>query len=151
MFSSSVMLKMLPWGIAAVMALAAAACLHLYQSERDAFVAYRAEVTAIGKAQEAQIKKEKEQAEYNLKQVRKDYEDRVPDIRRDAVAAYRLRNPQPRSCTMPGDGTSQPVDDGAVKELLAPDPEFIRNAAEDAAKLSAFQDYCKRNNCPIEE
>lgn len=82
MFSSSVMLKMLPWGIAAVMALAAAACLHLYQSERDAFVAYRAEVTAIGKAQEAQIKKEKEQAEYNLKQVRKDYEDRVPDIRR---------------------------------------------------------------------
>lgn len=89
-------LKMLPWGIAAVMALAAAACLHLYQSERDAFVAYRAEVTAIGKAQEAQIKKEKEQAEDNLKQVRKDYEDRVPDIRRDAVAAYRMRNPSQR-------------------------------------------------------
>lgn len=152
MFSSSVMLKMLPWGIAAVMALAAAACLHLYQSERDAFVAYRAEVTAIGKAQEAQIKKEKEQAEYNLKQVRKDYEAKLPAIRAGAVRTYCLR--QPTLCqpaTASADASGQQVDDGAKPELMAPDPEFIRNAAEDAAKLSAFQDYCKRNNCPIEE
>ena len=144
-------LKMLPWGIAAVMAIAAAACLHLYQSERDAFVAYRAEVTAVGKAQEAQIKKEKEQAEANLQQVRKDYEDRVPDIRRDAVAAYRLRNPQSRSCPMPGDGTSQPVDDGTKQELVSVDADFIQECATDAAKLGAFQDYCKRNNCPVKD
>lgn len=144
-------LKMLPWGIAALMAIAAATCLHLYQSERDAFVAYRAEVTAIGKAQEAQIKKEKEQAEANLQQVRKDYEDRVPDIRRDAVAAYRMRNPQSRSCPMPGGGTSQPVDDGAKQELVSVDADFIQECATDTAKLGAFQDYCKRNNCPIKE
>ena len=144
-------IKAMPWGIAAVMALAAAACLHLYQSERDAFVAYRAEVTAIGKAQEAQVEKERKQAEENLKQVRKDYEARIPDIRRDAVAAYRMRNPQSRSCPMPGGGTSQPVDDGTKQELVSVDADFIQECATDAAKLGAFQDYCKRNNCPVRD
>lgn len=144
-------LKMLPWGIAALMAIAAATCLHLYQSERDAFITYRAEVTAIGKAQEAQTKKEKEQAEANLQQVRKDYEDRVPDIRRDAVAAYRMRNQQSRSCPMPGGGTSQPMDDGTEQPGIFVDPAFIEDVAEAVSKLKAFQDKCKRDNCPIKE
>ena len=142
-------LKLLPWIIAAAMALAAATCLHLYQSERDAFVAYRAEVTAIGKAQEEQVRKQEAQAAENLKQVRKDYEDKIPSIRRDAVTAYRLRNPQSGSCAMPGNSASQQVDDGASKEPVA--DEFVRACAEDAAKVTAWQDYCKRNNCPEED
>ena len=141
-------LKMLPWGIAALMAIAAATCLHLYQSERDSFVAYRAEVTAIGKAQEAQIEKERQQAEENLKQGRQDYENKIPVIRRDAVASYRMRYPQSSRCEMPGNAAGQQVDDGTAAKCVA--DEFIADAADDAAKVTAWQDWCKRNNCPVE-
>ena len=142
-------IKALPWAIAALMAFAAAFCLHLYQSERDAFVAFRAEVRAIGEAQQAQVEKDKKQAEENLKQVRRDYEDRIPDIRDAAVRNYRMRYPNTCSGALPGNAASVQVDDGAGKEPVA--DEFVRACAEDAAKLTAFQDYCKRNNCPVEE
>ena len=142
-------IKALPWAIAALMAFAAAFCLHLYQSERDAFTTYRAKVVAIAEAQQAQVEKDKKQAEENLRQVRKDYEDRIPDIRDAAVRAYRLRYPNAGRCPMPGTSTSVQVDDGAKQEPVA--DEFVRACAEDAAKVTAFQDYCKRNNCPVEE
>lgn len=142
-------IKALPWAIAALMAFAAAFCLHLYQSERDAFATYRAKVVAIAEAQQAQVEKDKKQAEENLRQVRKDYEDRIPDIRDAAVRAYRLRYPNAGRCPMPGTSTSVQVDDGAKQEPVA--DEFIQSCAEDAAKVTAFQDYCKRNNCPVEE
>ena len=142
-------IKALPWAIAALMAFAAAFCLHLYQSERDAFTTYRAKVEAIAEAQQAQIEKDKQQAEENLRQVRKDYEDRIPDIRDAAVRAYRLRYPNTCSGAVPGNAASVQVDDGAGKEPVA--DEFVRACAEDAAKVTAFQDYCKRNNCPVEE
>ena len=142
-------IKALPWAIAALMAFAAAFCLHLYQSERDAFVAFRAEVRAIGEAQQAQVEKDKKQAEENLRQVRKDYEEKLPAIRDAAVRAYRLRYPYAGGCPVPGNAASVQVDDGAGKEPVA--DEFVRACAEDAAKVTAFQDYCKRNNCPVEE
>ena len=143
-------IKALPWGIAALMAFAAAFCLHLYQSERDAFVAFSAEVKAIGEAQQAQVEKDKQQAEENLRQVRKDYEDRIPDIRDAAVRNYRLRYPNTCSGALPGNAASVQVDDGTSQKCVA-DEQFILDAAEDAAKLGAFQDYCKRNNCPIKD
>ncbi len=142
-------IKALPWAIAALMAFAAAFCLHLYQSERDAFVAFRAEVRAIGEAQQAQVEKDKKQAEENLSQVRKDYEDKLPAIRDAAVRNYRLRYPYTCGGPVPGASASQQVDDGAKQEPVA--DEFVRACAEDAAKVTAFQDYCKRNNCPVEE
>lgn len=141
--------KALPWLIAALMAGLAAACLHLYQSERDALVAFRAEVKAIGEAQQAQVEKDKQQAEENLRQVRKDYEDRIPAIRDAAVRTYRMRYPDAGSCPVPGNAAGQQVDDGAGKEPVA--DEFVRACAEDAAKVTAWQDYCKRNNCPVED
>ena len=143
-------IKALPWGIAALMAFAAAFCLHLYQSERDAFTTHRAKVEAIAEAQQAQIEKDKQQAEENLKQVRKYYEDRIPDIRYAAVRNYRLRYPNTCSCALPGNAASIQVDDGASQKCVA-DEQFIRDAAEDAVKVGAFQDWCKRNNCPIKE
>lgn len=146
---STLWIKALPWAIAALMAFAAAFCLHLYQSERDAFTTHRAKVTAIAEAQQAQIEKDKKQAEENLKQVRRDYEDRIPGIRDTAVRNYRMRNPYTCSSAVPGNAASQQVDDGAGKEPVA--DEFVRACAEDSAKVGAFQDYCKRNNCPIKD
>ena len=142
-------IKALPWAIAALMAFAAAFCLHLYQSERDAFTTYRAKVAAIAEAQQAQVEKDKKQAEENLSQVRKDYEDKLSAIRDAAVRNYRLRYPNTCSGAVPGTSTSVQVDDGAKQEPVA--DEFIQSCAEDAAKVTAFQDYCKRNNCPVEE
>ena len=143
-------IKALPWAIAALMAFAAAFCLHLYQSERDAFTTHRAKVAAIAEAQQAQVESDKQQAEENLKQVRKDYEDRIPDIRDAAVRNYRLRYQNTCSGALPGNAASLQVDDGVSQKCVA-DEQFILDAAEDAAKLGAFQDYCKRNNCPIKD
>ena len=142
-------IKALPWGVAALMAFAAAFCLRLYQSERDAFTTYRAKVAAIAEAQQAQIERDKQQAEQNLRQVRKDYEDRIPDIRDAAVRAYRLRYPNTCSGAVPGTSTSVQVDDGASPQCVL-DDQFIRDAAEDAAKVEAWREYCFRNKCPVE-
>lgn len=149
MISSATFFKALPWGLAALMTGLAYVMLNLYMDERDAFVAYRAEAQGIAKAQEEIIAAQKKQAEENLNQVRQDYEAKLPVIRRDAVAAYKLRYPNADSCPVPGNGTGQPVDDGAGKECMA--TEFIADAADTEAKLASFQDYCKRNNCPIKD
>ena len=151
MISTTAFLKALPWGLAAVMTGITYVMLNLYMHERDAYVAYQAEVKRIAAAKEAQVAAQKAQAEADLKQVRKDYEAKVPAIRRDAVAAYKLRHTDYGTYPLPGNAACQRVDDGTQSQQLAPDPDFIRACAEDVAKLSAFQDYCKRNHCPVKE
>jgi len=145
-------LKALPWLIAALMALVAAGAVHLYMGERDELTAFRATVKQANDDQLKVLIELGDQRETNLKETRKEYEDKIPAIRDGAVRAYCLRNPalcQPAArCE---DGPSYPVDDGVKQEPVACEREFIRNSAEDAAKVGAWIDYCKRNNCPIED
>lgn len=147
--TSDLLVKAIPWGIAAVMAGAAYFCLDLYQHEHDEFVAFKARIDQAGKDQREALGKLVEQREETLKQARKDYEERIPAIRDAAVNAYRLRFPNASSCPVSGNAPGVKVDDGASPKCVA--DEFIRDAAEDAAKVTAWQDYCKRNNCPIKE
>lgn len=149
---TTLILKALPWLVAALACFAAWFAIGRYLDLRDLHTAFVAQTEQAAKDAQAMIEAERKRGDDNLIQVRKDYEAKLPAIRAGAVRTYCLR--QPTLCqpaTASADASSQQVDDGAKPELMAPDPEFIRNAAEDAAKLSAFQDYCKRNNCPIEE
>lgn len=141
-------LKMAPWGIAALMALIAGVCLHLYQAERDAHVAYKATIAQAIADQQAALKAEANRMEANLKQVRQDYEDKIETIRSNAVALYRMRQPAGQSGAMPAATGGKQMDDGTAAKCVA--DEFVADAADDAAKVSAWQDWCKRNNCPIE-
>jgi len=50
---------------------------------------------------------------------------------------------------VPGNAAGQPVDDGTGKECI-PDPAFIADAAEDAARVEAWRAWCTLNKCSIE-
>lgn len=147
----------LNWKLAVIGMLAAAlvGMGNMYLGKRDELAGFKATVEQAGKAAATANKLVETQHEDNLVQVRKDYEDKVPEIRSNAVANYVAAHPavvRYRTVvrTVPADGASQPVDDDPVAECL-PDEPFIENAAEDAAKLGAFQQYCKLNHCPIKD
>ena len=143
--------KAVPWVVAVIFGLAAASATHMYLNERDEFTAYRSKAEQQAADDEAAVKEAKDRGEKNLQQLKDDYETKLPAVRSGAVNAYCLRHPtlcRPAACA---DAASQPVDDGAEQKPVACEREFIRTAAEVAAKLGAFQDYCKRNNCPVKD
>ena len=140
--------KLLPWGIAIIAISVCLYCLELYEEERVRFAEFKSAVTATAKAQEAKIAEQQRQHEMNLKEIRIQYENKITSIRADAVRNYGLRYTATNSGGMPENGSGIKMDDGASKKPLA-DTKFIGDCGDDAAKLTAFQDYCKRNNCPI--
>ena len=126
---------------------------NLYVGKRDEVIRYQAEVSALATQAAEKAEKIKALHEETLIKVRKDYEERVPQIRDDAVAAYRasLRvriQPKPSSSGVPTPSPGIQVDDGAGKECVL-DEQFIRDAAEDAAKVEAWREWCFSNQCPI--
>ena len=127
---------------------------NLYLGKRDELIEYRSEVRALAQQAKIEAEQTKQLHQETLKQVRKDYEDRVPQIRNDAVAAYRASirvrvQPKPSSSGVPTPSPSVQVDDGASAQCVL-DDQFIRDAAEDAAKVEAWREYCFRNKCPVE-
>ncbi len=146
------LIKAAPWIAAIVLAALLALMTNLYLGKRDELTGFQATVAQANEDQLKALNEIADQREKNLEEVRKAHEDRLPAVRDGAVRAYCLRNPalcQP--ATRCEDGPSVSVDDGTKQEPVACEREFIRAAAEDALKLGAWQDYCKRNNCPIED
>jgi len=146
------LIKAAPWIAVAVLAALLALMTSLYLGKRDELSSYKATVAQANADQLKALTELGDQREKNLEETRKEYESKVPIIRDNAVRAYCLRNPalcQPAArCE---DGPSVPVDDDAVEKPVACEREFIQFAAEDALKVGAWIDYCKRNNCPIED
>ena len=127
---------------------------NLYLGKRDELIAYQSEVRALGQRAKDEADETKRLHEQTLIQVRKDYEDRVPQIRNDAVAAYRASirvrvQSKPSVSPVPTTSPSVQVDDGAGAQCVL-DDQFIRDAAEDAANVEAWREYCFRNKCPVE-
>lgn len=141
-------LKATPWIIAMLCAVGLAATGYAYIGERDEFTKFRATSEQAGKDATEREAKLKDEHSKNLKEVRQAYEDQIPGIRADAVVAYKLRFPNAGSCGVRPSAPGKPVDDGAGQKLLV-DPKFIEDCGDDAAKLTAWQELCKRNNCPV--
>ena len=140
-------LKLAPWIIAWVMALAAALAGKMYLSERDEFTAFRAEVKTLGEVAEREKQAIEKERNANLEKV-KEYEKNLPAIRNAAVSAYRMRYPNANRCTLPGSASGVKMDDGASKESM--DAEFIQACADDAAKLETWREWARLNKIPIE-
>ncbi len=128
----------------------------MYHSERDNRVALTASVQALGEAAKAHVEEVEKQSEANLKTVKEHHESLEPTIRADAVRNYRLAHPErvrvvrTSGGTLPGIAPGIKLDDEAKSELV-PDSALIENCAEDALKLSAWQEWCQLNHCPIKE
>ena len=152
------------WKLIVIAALAAAliGVTNAYVDLRDEFVGYKASVVAIGEAAKREVEKKEQEGKENLAKVRGEYENKIETIRSNAVANYAARRPatrpasvreQPASgSSVSGSGSGLRLDDGTGKECVAaPDAAFIEDAADDAAKLSAWQEYARLNGIEVKE
>lgn len=121
----------------------------MYLGKRDELTTLTASVKTLGKAAQARLEQEKKQSADNLKKVTDDHEKLIPAIRDGAIAAYRLRHPVTSSGPVSANAVGKPVANDPLGECL-PDTALLENAAEDASKLSAWQQWCMLNQCPIQ-
>ena len=165
------MLDACKYAAIALLAIALACMSGLYLNKRDELAAYQGKVEATAKAAEEANAKAAATAKKNLQQVKEDYETNVQKIRAGANANYaamadrlrserlrveRLRNQHSGSGSVPADAARVEVDDGAAAQRVSAstctaDPEFVADAAEDAAKVEAWREWCKLNHCEVEE
>ncbi len=139
-----------PYIVIGVLVLANGFTFRLWQSEREEHITYRAQIAAMADAVAEENARLARIQLQNLSHLRVDYEAKTADIRADAVAAYLRRVPKPaaRSDAMPSGGTGIKVDDGDTAQCR-PDLALVQDAADDALKLSAWQEYARLNHVPI--
>ncbi|MDR1275813.1 MAG: hypothetical protein LBL72_05455 [Candidatus Accumulibacter sp.] len=141
--------KTTPWLVCGVLGAAALFAANSYLALRDEYTAYRARVEDAGHAARLAQESLRDAHEKTLEEVRKSYESQMETVRSGALAAYRLRDANPRSSTVCADAGGQPVDDDAERKRLA--DATLGNCAEDALKLAAWQAWCTKNQCPVED
>lgn len=148
--------RSLPYIIIVVLAAALAWTTNLYLGKRDQLAALTASVQALGQAAEARVAEVKKQSEENLKTVKEDHEKLAPAIRAGAVRNYlaahpkRVRVVHAGSGSVPRDAPREQVDDGGAEKPVL-DEAFIADAADDANKLAAWQQWCQLNRCPVKD
>lgn len=142
------------WKLAAIAALALllAAAVKLWRAEVRDFAVFKAQVEVLGKQAEA----EKKRVETENKRIAKEMSDawaKNLEVARDnAVRNYaaRLRRDAGRSAVpKPATGAKAPA--GAGEEQVATcsaDEQFIRDAAEDAARVEEAREFFQRHRFP---
>jgi hypothetical protein len=114
----------------------------LWRNEAHNFAVFKAEVAVLGKQAEA----EKKRIEADHKRIAKEMSDawakNLEAARDNAVRNYAARMRRDAgSRAVPGTAAGAQAPDGAGKEQVAActDEQFIRDAAEDAARLTEWQ------------
>ena len=120
----------------------------LWRHEVRAFDLFRAKVEVIG--QEAEKKKKETEAKQNqiLKETGDAWAKNLDAVRNNSVNRYRVRGGSSGGA-MPGLAFRTEKPDGTGKEQLACEPGFIADAAEDAAKVAAWQEWARRLGLPV--
>lgn len=132
----------------AVLALALGVTFKLWRGEVRDFAVFKAQVEVLGKQAEA----EKKRVEAENKRIAKEMSDawaKNLEVARDnAVRNYAARMRRDAgSREVPRVAAGAPASDGARQEQVATcaaDEQFIRDAAEDAARLTEWQDWAGR-------
>ena len=122
----------------------------LWRNEVHSFATFKAQVEVIGKQAEA----EKKRVEAENKRIAKEMSDawaKNLEVARDnAVRNYAARMRRDAgSRTVPGAAAGAKAHAGAGQESVAAcAPEFIRDAAEDAARVEEARDFFRRHQFP---
>lgn len=141
------------WKLILIAILIAGVCIfaELWDSARSDLIEYKASIAQMATDVEAENAKAARVHLQNLEILRKDYEINVPEIRRGAVTAYLARlHAVAGTSGVSGTGPGIKLDDGAVSQCV-PDEQFIQDAAEDATKIAAWQQYGKLNHIPVKD
>lgn len=154
-------LDLIPWFIVAAASLMLIWVSHSYLDLRDEYTAYKAAVQQYRETAVEAAKQREEEHSKNLVAVKEDYEKRLSEI--NAVALRNYRRMRDDAATRerislslaPG---SVEVDAGAAAQCVVVaqpagtlDDSIVGACAEDALKLTAWQDWAKRNGVPVEE
>lgn len=154
-------LDLIPWFIGAAASLMLIWVSHSYLDLRDEYTAYKAAVQQYRETAVEAAKQREEEHRQNLVAVKEDYEKRLSEINAIALRNYRRMRDDAATrerislSLAPG---SVEVDAGTATERLVAaqpaggiDDAVIGACAEDALKLSAWQEWAKRNGVPVEE
>ena len=154
-------LDLSPWFIVAAASLMLIWVSHSYLDLRDEYTAYKAAVQQYRETAVEAAKQREEEHSKNLVAVKEDYEKRIVEVNAVALRNYRrLRDDAATrervSLSLSPSGVE--VDAGTATERLVAaqpaggiDDAVIGACAEDALKLSAWQEWAKRNGVPVEE
>lgn len=136
--------------VIAVLSTALAITFKLWRHEVQAYATFRAQVEVLG--EQARADKKRIEAEHAkvTKEIGDAWSKNLDAVRANAVRRYANRvQPSPGQGYMPGLTLRPQEPDGASKEQLACDPGFIADAAEDAAKVGAWQEWARSLNLPV--
>jgi hypothetical protein len=126
---------------------------NLWLGARDDLASFKGQIAQSAADAEAENARMLRVQLANLNVLKVDYEAKLPQVRSDAIANYlarRVRTKPAGETGVPSTGTGIKVDDGTSKESI-PDPSFIADCAEDAHRLTAWQQYGRMNHLPIKE
>ena len=153
-------LDLIPWLIVAAASLMLIWVAHSYLDLRDEYSAYKAAVQQSRENALNAARAREEAHRQNLAAVKEDYEKRLSEI--NAVALRNYRRMRDDAATRERVALSLApagveVDAGAAAQCVAAaqpaggiDDAIIEGCAEDAMKVSAWQDWAKRNGVPEE-
>jgi hypothetical protein len=111
-----------------------------YHDEHKRFLAFQAEVAAIGKAQELANQNAIQLSEVITEGIKDEYETRIASLRRQYANAGRVCDTRSSSGQMPPVSKSANGTDGTPA-----DPEFIGKCAETTAQLVALQKWIAKH------
>lgn len=125
----------------------------LWQFEKSDFAEFKLHIEIEARKAEEKAREINALHEKTLKEVKNDYEKKLPSVRAGAVAAYRATHPgwmlpPAGSSQVPGDAGSAEGSNGAGEECVLDEP-FISDAAEDALKINAWQEWARKNNLQV--
>jgi hypothetical protein len=127
---------------------------HLWRAEVDEFAAFKAQVAAEGEAAKIEAKRIDDLHQHVLKETTDAWNKQLPAIRAGAVSAYLARfgvRDNPGSGNVPSNaGGAQSADGTSQGGVATCAPGFVQDAAEDAGKVGAWQDWAKGNRLPVE-
>ena len=154
-------LDLIPWFIVAAASLMLIWVSHSYLDLRDEYTAYKAAVQQYRETAVEAAKQREEEHSKNLVAVKEDYEKRLSEINAVALRNYRRMRDDAATrdrITLSLSPSGVEVDAGTATERLVAaqpvggiDDAVIGACAEDALKLSAWQEWAKRNGVPVEE
>lgn len=130
---------------------ATALCFKLWREEVRAFALLKAQVEVLGKAAAAEKKRIEEAHVKTTKEIKDAIPKQIAAARSHAVRNYIASLPvSPGSGGMSGVADRAGGIDAAGKEpVVACRPGFIEDAAQDAATLSAWQDWARQIGFPV--
>lgn len=129
---------------------------NLWQSKSEELAIFRAEVNVLAEQAERKAKEIEDHQQKVLEDVSNAWNNTLPKVREDAVAAYKRRYPNLGLC-LPNAGSSQMPGatnvpqgtNGTGEEQVVVGSGFIQDSAQDALTIEMVRKWVRENNIPV--